>query len=90
MRRKRGEISTAAGIDFATFDFDDRSVKNVFEAMAHHGGCLNSDDGLRSNTISITISNLERDMVQGEVLLQQPALLARLILFSSFKILSTK
>jgi hypothetical protein len=65
VRRKRGEISTAAGIDFATFDFDDRSVKNVFEAMAHHGGCLNSDDGLRSNTISITISNLERDMVTG-------------------------
>jgi hypothetical protein len=65
VRRKRGEISTAAGIDFATFDFDDRSVKNVFEAMAHYGGCFNSDDGLRSNTINITISNLERDMVTG-------------------------
>ncbi len=65
VRRKRGEISTAAGRDFHTFDFADRNVKTVFEAMAHYGGCLNSDDGLRSNTINITISHIQRDMLQG-------------------------
>ncbi len=65
VRRKHGEISTASGKDFFTFDFADRAVKTTFEAMAHRGGCLNSDDGLLSNTISITIPNLDRDMITG-------------------------
>jgi hypothetical protein len=65
VRRKHGEISTASGKDFFTFDFSDRTVKTTFEAMAHRGGCFNSDDGLFSNTISITIANIQESMNNG-------------------------
>ena len=68
VRRKHGEISTAAGKDYHTFDFSDREVKTVFEAMAHRGGCLNSDDHYRANTINITILNIQNamDIANGE------------------------